>query len=330
MDILNKRSTSLHLAVLFAMLGVLLVLGCSRESTQLRVGINAWPGYEFLYLAQEKGYYKDAGLDVRLIDFNSLPDARRAYERGQIDVIATTVVEVLQIRDHTPRSPQIVQVIDYSNGADVILAQSGIKKMADLKGKRIGVELASLGGYIVARGLAKSGLALSDVKLVSMDQMSMGQDFREGELDAVVTYPPASIKLLLDNKANQIFSTAAISGEVVDVIAIEQEINVRRPKDVSGFLRAFHRAIEYGKSNPTDANRIMAAREGITSAEFAASLEDGMHIVLPKDQADYFQSGGKLAAVVDGTDRVLRETNQIKGPDRRANVINASFVGDGK
>ena len=71
-------------------------VGCSPEKpTTLRVGINPWPGYEFLYLAQEKGFYRDAGLDVRLVEFSSLADTRRAYERGQINAIGTTVIEVL-------------------------------------------------------------------------------------------------------------------------------------------------------------------------------------------------------------------------------------------
>lgn len=300
--------------------------GCAPKALPvLRVGMNPWPGYEFLHLAQQKGFYKDEGLEVRLVDFSSLADCRRAYERGQLDAMGSTVIEVLMVRDQSARSPQIVQVVDYSAGADVILAQPGLKTGADLRGARIGVELASLGVYVLARGLEKSGLTFSDVKAISMDQVSMEDAFRKGELDAVVTYPPTSIKLLADTQAHPVFSTAEIAGEVLDVLVVEEEVIRQRPGDVGKFLKAFQRAVAYASTNPADAYRIMAANEGISPEEFARALTDGMKLLTAADQAAYFQRGGPLATVIDATDRILRQGGQIKGPDRRAGIGNPVF-----
>ena len=319
-----------HLPFLVAAAALAGTFGCTAEKpAPFRIGINAWPGYEFLYLAQEMGFYRKEGLEVRVVEFSSLSDARRAYERGQINVIAATVIEVLQIRDHSQRSLQIVQVIDFSSGADVILARPGLTNAAGLRGARIGVELASLGVYVLVRGLEQGGLGLADGKLVSMDQLSMEDAFRKGELDAVVTYPPTSIQLLRDTKANTVFSTADIPGEVVDVIAVEAELNTQRPGDVAKLLRAYHRAIAYARQNPAEAYRIMAEREGITPEEFHASLTDGIQLLSESDQADYFRPGGKLAAVIDASDRILRQSGQIKGPDRRSNASTAAFAGKG-
>ena len=117
-----------------------------EKPAALRVGIKPWPGYEFLYRAQEKGWYREAGLEVRLVEFSSLSGSRRAYERGQINVLASTVIEVLQIRENSARSPQIVLVVDYSNGGDVTLGRPGLTNATGLRGTRIGLELASLGG----------------------------------------------------------------------------------------------------------------------------------------------------------------------------------------
>ncbi|MEY4582651.1 MAG: hypothetical protein RL701_7354 [Pseudomonadota bacterium] len=83
----------------------------------LRIGINPWPGYELLFLAQEKSYFRDAEVDVRLVEFNSPIDERYAYERGQLDAWAATLVEVIQAGDQSEPAPQIIQVIDYSKGA---------------------------------------------------------------------------------------------------------------------------------------------------------------------------------------------------------------------
>lgn len=315
------------LPVLAAALLLGLLTACTKnESAPLRVGINAWPGYEFLYLAQEKGFYREAGVDVRLVEFASLSDCRRAYERGQIDAMGSTVIEVLQARDQSARSPQIVQIVDYSDGADVILAQPRITTGSGLRGARIGVELASLGVYLLARGLETSGLNLADVKTVSMDQTSMEEAFRNGELDAVVTYPPFSIKLLHESKARPVFSSSQISGEVLDVIAVEADVIARRPDDVARLLQAYNRAVEYAGQHQEEAHRIMAARERITPAEFKEALTDGIKIVAATEQADYFQPGGKLATVTAASDRILRQSGQIKGPTRTADISTAAFV----
>jgi NitT/TauT family transport system substrate-binding protein len=319
-----KREFRLSVVILA---GLILLTGCvPKPVPTLRLGINAWPGYEFLYLAQEKGFFRDAGVDVRLLEFSSLPDCRRAYEHGQIDALGATVIEVLQIRDHSRRSPQIVRVIDYSNGADVILAQPSFPNAASLRGARVGVELASLGVYVLSRGLEKNGLALSDIRTVSVDQTSMEDAFRKGELDAVVTYPPTSVKLLRDNKVKPLFSTSEIPGEVIDVIAVEETLNTQNPEQVSKMLSAFDRAVAYAKEHPAEAYAIMAAREGITPAEFAEALSDGVRMVSEAEQAAYFQADGKLKSLVDTSDRILRLDGQIKGADRRAGAVNAGFV----
>lgn len=311
------------------LVGLLLGLttACSPEKSKpLRIGINAWPGYEFLYLAQEKGFYREAGVEVRLIEFFSLADNRRAYERGQIDVMGSTVVEVLQARDQSARQPQIVQVVDYSDGADVILARPGVDSGAKLRGARIGVELASLGVYILARGLEKNGLTLGDVTVVSMDQTSMVEAFRKGELDAVVTYPPVSVEMLRQPGSKVVFTTREISGEVVDVIAVEAEVCVTRREDVARMLRAFHRAVEYAGKEPAEAHAYMAKREGISTAEFTAALTDGIKMIPETEQAAYFAPGGKLSLVINTSDRILRETKQLNGPDRRAGILNSDFI----
>jgi NitT/TauT family transport system substrate-binding protein len=325
--LMNHFPTLRNFPLLLAVAALPFNFGCSPEKPALRVGINAWPGFEFLYLAQEKGFYREEGLEVRLVEFNSLSDARRAYERGQINVLTSTVIEVLQARDNSSRSPQIVQVVDYSNGADVILARPGLTNGASLRGARIGLELASLGVYVLARGLERSGLSLADVKMVPVNQLAMEDGYRRGELDAIVTYPPVSTKLLRDGQANAVFSSAEIPGEVIDVIAVEAEVNAQRPGDVARLLRAYHRAMAFTQQNPADAYRIMAAREGITPEEFRAALTGGIQLLSESDQADYLRPGGKLAAVIDHSDRILRQSGQIKGPDRRGNVFTSAFAG---
>ncbi|WP_182076654.1 ABC transporter substrate-binding protein [Deefgea sp. CFH1-16] len=293
----------------------------SKAPPTLRVGINAWPGYEFIYLAQELGLYKKIGFDVKLIEFNSLSDARRAFERGQIDALGTTVIEVLQSRENTDRSLQIVSVCDYSDGADQIIAKQKITDIKSLKGKTVGLELASLGVFVLARALEKNGLTLNDLQLQSLNQQSLAEALQAGELDAIVTYPPTSIKLLANPDFHTLFDTKAISGEVLDVIAIDEKFIQQHPAAVKQFISAFEAAYQYSLSNPDQAHAIMAAREGITADEFKQALNDGIKIVNLAEQADYFKYNGKLDDVILRTDKILRINQQIKGRDHTKNII---------
>ncbi len=304
----------------------LLVLLMRAPQEPLRIGLNAWPGYEFLYLAQQKGFYREAGVDVRLVEFSSLSDARRAYERGQIDGLGTTVVEVLQARSHPGRNLQIVYVVDYSDGADVILAKPTLTGKESLRGARVGLELGSLGIYVLVRALEEQGLTMQDITAISLDQLSMRRAYENGELDAMVTYPPVSIGMMKDGRAVPVYTTAKIPGEVVDVIAIDEKMVREHAVAVSKLLNAFRRAMEFAASNPAEANKIMAEREGITPEEFAVALSDGIRLVPASEQALYLGQGGKLSVVVDRTDRILRAHGQLIGEDRRAGAFTDRFV----
>jgi NitT/TauT family transport system substrate-binding protein len=286
--------------------------GCREAAKrELRIAINSWPGYEVIYLAQEKGFFRESGVDVRLVEFGSLSDARRAYETGKVDGLATTVVEVLMARDATPRDLQIVRVFDASSGADVIVAHSKFASMSELRGKRVGVELASLGIYVLARALELERMTLADVQVVSQDQKTMREELLIGELDAVVTYPPESLAVLNDPKFRTVFSTLQIPGEVVDVLAMDGQAMRARPADVKAFLTGLDLAYDYLQKHPEDACRIMAEREGVSAQAFQKLLADGMTLTGPDDQAAFLGPQGTLRAVVKGVAESLQRVQLI-------------------
>ena len=97
--------------------------GCgSRQREPIRFATNPWPGYDPLYVARDKGYFADAGLEVVLVDLTSIGASRRAFERGQVDGCGATLVEILLAADQSGLRPQIAAVVDYSSGADVLIA----------------------------------------------------------------------------------------------------------------------------------------------------------------------------------------------------------------
>ena len=298
--------------------------GCAHKEP-LRIGLNLWPGYEFIFLAEHLGYFKDEGVDVKLIDFSSLGDARRAFERGQIDGLGTTVVEVMLANEASADPLKIVNVVDYSDGADVIIARPGFANIASLKGRKVGVELGSICVYVLARALEQAGMTLADVVVVSKDQASMEADLRAGELDAIVTYPPTSIDALKDPTFTPVFSTKKTPREVVDVIAFGDKTITQRPKDVAAVLRAHKRAQDYYVTHKAEALQIMGKREGVSPEEFELALTEGMRLVTASDQSAYFAQG-VLKTVIDRTGQVLSQTKLLRQPKATETYFSDRFV----
>lgn len=318
----HLRATSL---LLISCAAALLVACSQPESLPIRIGMVNWPGYEYLYLAQEKGFFRDQGLNIRLVDMAALADSRRAFERGQIDGIACTTLEVLQIYENSRRSPKIVSVIDASEGADVVLAQPDIKHLAELRHKRIGVELGTIGVYTLARALEKAALKITDVELVSASQQSMGEMFQRRTIDAITTFPPTSVALTSADKAVQLFSSAEIPGEIIDVLAFDAGFLQKNSAAVTKILHAFQQALDYAAAHPDDANSIMGRHENISAEEFKAGLDSGIRLLHRRDQAAYLGSSNQLLRILKTTDQVMRETQQLKGASHAEHAIDPRF-----
>ncbi|MEP4190794.1 MAG: ABC transporter substrate-binding protein, partial [Sneathiella sp.] len=219
--------------VMLSLILAALLSGCFGEEKQaIRIGINAWPGYEFLFLAREKGFFEKHDVKIELVGFTSLGDVRLAFERKQVDGMASTLIEVIETRGRTDQKAEVFLIADYSEGGDVIVGLKAGKSIADLKGKRIGSELASLNIFVLTRALEKAGLSITDIEIVPMDQSVMLEALKTEEVSAVVTYPPTLNDILALEQAHALFTSKEIPGEIVDVLSLNREILAERQDDV--------------------------------------------------------------------------------------------------
>ena len=106
--------------VLLAAAALLGLASCSSYSPPLRIALIRWPPFEFLHLAQEKGFFAEEGVEVRLIEFVAVNDTQRAFEHDKIDGGTFSLFQVLQNRDQLKRKMQVPLVIDFSDGADLV------------------------------------------------------------------------------------------------------------------------------------------------------------------------------------------------------------------
>jgi len=196
-----------------------ILASCSEpnKTQALRIGTNLWPGYEPLYLAREQGYFNSE--KIRLIEYTSASQVIKAYKNGLIDAAAVTLDEAIALLA-SGEQPQIVLVMDISNGADVVLGQPSVKKITDIKGSRVGVEHTALGAYFINRVIEKSGIDKSDITVVPLTVNQHERAFLNKKVDAVLTFEPVRSKLI-NAGANILFDSSQIPGEIVDVLIVD-------------------------------------------------------------------------------------------------------------
>lgn len=308
-------------------IGCLAFAGCTPKapSAPLIVGLNPWPGFEFARLARAKGFFRDEKVNIKLAEFPSMADMRVAYERGRLDGMFSTVIEVLRVASRGHRKPVISLVVDYSNGGDAIVAKPQIASMFELHGKKVGLELASLNIFVLARALERAGMDFNAVKKLNIPQTELYAAMSRGEIDAAVTYPPGLNRIESELKTHRLFSSSEVPGEVLDVLSFEAKILMERSTDVRAVMRAFDRAQQYAKTHSEEARRIMAAEEGVPLEEFNQSLDTGLKIVEANQQSTFFSPNGSLKRVIDTASRVLVATKQMSTAVPAENVMPAHF-----
>lgn len=247
-----------------------ILLSCTQaHQTPMRVGANIWPGFEPLFLAKDLGYYQ--GHPIELRDYPSSTEISQAFRNGDIEVAALTIDETLLLAQTTP-DIRIVLIIDFSNGADVLMSKPEIKTLKDLKGRKIGVESNALGGYVLTRVLDKAGLSPKDIQAISLGVSEHEQAYKQNLVEAIVTFEPIRSNLLKAG-AKILFDSSEIPREIVDVLVVRQQLLTEHEADLKALLKGWFQALDYNQHNPQEAARKMAVREQVSPEQFIASLK---------------------------------------------------------
>ncbi|MCA9189070.1 MAG: ABC transporter substrate-binding protein [Pirellulaceae bacterium] len=310
----GRSSDSMLFVTLMFVIGALVAVVLSLRGTtpDLRVGVNPWPGYAFLFVAEEKGYFADEHLQVRLVELSSLGDVRRAFELQQINMMTCTYVELLMVGQAHGTPPRIVLCADYSLGADVLISNSSIRSVEELRGRRIAFEPGTLDAIVICYALQSHGMTTSDVKLVAMASSQMAHALRDGHIDAVQCYPPLSTEILSDPGSRVLFDSSQIPGKVCDVIVAHSDLGRDHPAALEAFSRAYFRAVEYYRQQPDEALEIIARRTGMTAAQVQDSL-DCIRILDARDQCQLLGNPEQLETTLAETERHMRAVGLWRG-----------------
>ncbi len=278
--------TSVVAAVVFGALVVetLETWSGNRETeTPLLLGTNLWLGYEPLFLARDLGHFDEDS--VRLVECSSSSQVIRQFRDNTIQAAALTMDEVLLLRERG-LDLRVVLVMDISQGGDAVLARADVQDLADLRGRKVGVENSALGAFVLTRALQKVDLSAQDVTIVSVEADEHELAFLSQKIDAVVTFDPVRNRLLAAG-AIQLFDSTEMPNEIFDVLVVRADAWEQHQTHLVTVLRGWFKALQYLEQNPDEALRSMSARIKLTSEQIkqgqqgfrAPSLQENLSLL---------------------------------------------------
>ena len=158
--------------------------------TKLVVGLGYIPNVQFaqFYLAQQQGYYADAGLDVELQNKSDL-DLIPLVGKGTIDIGIGDGTSVIPAASNAIPVQYVATI--YGKFPNVVFAKasSGIKTAADLKGKKVGTPGRYGSGWIMLQALLGSaGLTTDDVQIIEYPDYTQRAAVERGAVDAATGF----------------------------------------------------------------------------------------------------------------------------------------------
>jgi NitT/TauT family transport system substrate-binding protein len=271
-----------------------------------------------IYLTQDKGFFKDEGLDVLVVMFNAGATNLQAMIGGDVQIMAGGVPETVLAR---------------AGGADIknfwaisnvmpfqIYGSASMKSLKDSKGKKFAISrFGSLSEFLTRSALRQAGVDPKDVTMLQIGATpARFTTLATGIVDATLLWFPvterakaAGLTKLLDLK--ELYPNWTNVG----FIARESWLG-KEKEQTSKFLRAYQRGVKHTRENRDDGIRALRKYVGLNAAEAAAGYDE---------YRDSFPMDGRiLDAGITATVEQELETGRLKAKLSLNEMIDNSFI----
>lgn len=136
--------------------------------------------------AVAEGFYKAAGLDVKLVEGNGSGNTAQLVANGRSEIAYADAVAVSQLIAKGAPMKVISTVYQSNPNAVLALKKMNIKSPKDLVGKKVGVPAGSSQTTMLPLFLKANGLKESEVNLINMPPTSMVASLLQGQVDAIL------------------------------------------------------------------------------------------------------------------------------------------------
>ncbi len=239
---------------LVGILSGLILLSGAYAAEVVRVGILPVVPPAPLYVAYEKGYFKEQGIDARMEVLRSPTEIDIQLAAGNLDAARGTMaaatfnamargmgIKVVAMgHGHDPKGPSVDPLVVRK----ALMDEGKIKGLADLKGRKVAIiARGAISHYLCDKALRKGGLAIDDVEPVYMPFPDMVPALERGAVDAacIIAEPLASATVAkgIGVKLEDRYAP----GVMVGVLFFNQQFMDKRPEVAKRFMVAYLKAV---------------------------------------------------------------------------------------
>src|SRR5438034_40008 len=249
---------------------VIALTSCKKEaaSNKVRVGYIGLTCEAPIFMAYEKGFFKEEGLEVTLVKCQ-WANYKDGLALGSFDITHHLVMYFLKPLEQGLE-------VKFTGGIHrgclrvQALAKGSIRSIKDLRGKRIGVPGMGTPPFIFAnRVLGANGIDPSkDITWLVFPAGELGLALDKGEVDAVADSEPIGSLLLADGKVRNIADQAAdapYKDEYCCAVLVNGKFLARNPKASAAATRALLKAAKWVEANPAAAAKLSVEKKYLAS-----------------------------------------------------------------
>src|SRR5215469_10097506 len=187
--------------MLTAAIGAGILLGATATQAQqasLKMTLFGQPSVnnDSIWMAFEKGYYQQAGLDVTYRLFPSGTTAFQSFQTGQGDIVMTGDLPSVQYFFRVNGDYRTFAVIERDAKGYVAVARNDIRKPADLVGKTVATRVGSTGSWFISEYLTKNGVDPKQVSVKNLDTQVLPTALCRGDIAAFFIWQPVGSRAL--------------------------------------------------------------------------------------------------------------------------------------
>jgi NitT/TauT family transport system substrate-binding protein len=273
-------------------------------ATPLRVGYSDWPGWVAWEIALEKGWFQEEGVDVEFLwmDYVASMDG---YVAGNLDAVCMTNGDAL-VTGATGKPSIAIIINDYSNGNDMLIARPGIATVADLKGKKLGLEEGFVSHLFAIKALEAHGLSAADVEIVNTPTNETPQVLASGAVDAISAWQPSSGQALKTVAGSSALVTSKdLPGIIYDLLYVSAESLEERRADWAKVVKVWYRVIDFigDEAHFDEALEILAKRVSLKPEEYEPFF-DGTYLLSLDEAVAAFEVTPELSSIYGSSELV--------------------------
>ena len=299
-----------------------------KELTKVSIALDwfPWSNHSGLFIAQERGYFAEQGLEVKIYVPGDPSTVLQTVAAGRDDFGISYQPELLIAREKGIKAVSIMALVQHPPNSVMALKESGIVEPKDMKGKKIGSPGLPSDEALIDTMLRSQGLTISDVEMVNVG-FDLVPALISKNVDAIVGAYWVHESISATNQGFELNIMRMEEHGVPDfyelvVVASEEKI-ASDPKVVEGFVRAVTRGYQDAIADPLDAVALLKS----VKPEIDLEIENpGVKLLAPLWSTDNGVFGWQEQARWTGFAEWLVETGRLSSTDDATSAFTNKFV----